>query len=58
MSYSRGSGVRATGGIATDARRGVAKKAETGIPYLKIMIAVIVLIILGLAGLMLAGYLR
>jgi len=56
MSYSRGGGVSATGGIATDTRRGPAKKAADGIPYLKIMIAVIILILLGLAGLMLAGF--
>ena len=56
MSYSRGGGVSATGGIAADARRGAAKKAEAGIPYLKIMIVIIVLIILGFAGLLLAGF--
>jgi flagellar basal body-associated protein FliL len=56
MSYSRGGGVSATGGVAADTRRGAAKKAGRGFPYLKIMIAIIVLILLGLAGLMLAGF--
>jgi len=56
MSYGRGGSVSATGGVAVDARHGSAKKPEAGIPYLKIMIAILVLIFLGLAGLMLAGY--
>ena len=56
MSYGRGGSVSATGGIAADSRRGSAKKTEAGIPYLKIMIAIIVLIILGFAGLLLAGF--
>jgi hypothetical protein len=56
MSYSRGGGVSATGGIVTDTRRGAAQKAESGVPYLKIMIAIIVLILLGIATLVLAGF--
>ncbi|MDD1690962.1 MAG: AN1-type zinc finger domain-containing protein [Methanoregula sp.] len=56
MSYSRGGGVSATGGVATDARRRPAKNATGGIPYLKIMIAIIVLVLLGLAGLIFSGY--
>jgi hypothetical protein len=56
MSYSRGGGVSATGGMAVDTRRETAKKAAVGIPYLKIMIAVIVLILLGFAWLVLNGY--
>lgn len=55
MSYTRGGGVSATGGIAADTYR-PGKKAAAGIPYLKIMIAVIVLILLGLAALVLAGF--
>jgi len=56
MSYSRGGGVSATGGVAADARRRPAKNATGGIPYLKIMIAIIVLVLLGLAGLIFSGY--
>ena len=56
MSYSRGGGVSATGGVAVDTRRGAAKKAEPSVPYLKIMIAVIILIVLGFAGLVLTGF--
>jgi hypothetical protein len=56
MSYSRGGGVSATGGVAVESQRGTAKKASVEIPYLKIMIAVIVLILLGFAGLVLSGY--
>ena len=55
MSYSRG-GVSATGGIATETRRGTAKKTDAGIPYLKIMAVIIALILLGLAWLALAGH--
>ena len=56
MSYGRGGSVSATGGVAADARRGSIKKADGGIPYLKIMIAVIILVLLGLAGLVLSGF--
>ena len=56
MNYSRGGGVSATGGVASDARRVTGKKAAQKIPYLKIMVAVIVLILLGFAWLVLSGY--
>lgn len=56
MSYSRGGGVIATGGVVTDTRRGPAQKEESGVPNLKIMIVIIVLILLGFAGLLLAGF--
>ncbi|HEX3002217.1 MAG TPA: AN1-type zinc finger domain-containing protein [Methanoregula sp.] len=56
MSYSRGGGVSATGGTVADARRRKGKKAEERVPYLKIMIAIIVLILLGFTGLLLAGF--
>ena len=56
MNYNRGGGVRATGGVTVDTRRETSRKAAGGIPYLKIMIAVIVLALLGLVGLMLSGY--
>ena len=56
MSYSRGGNVSATGGVAAETRRGPAKRQEGGPPILKIMIAILVLILLGLAGLMLAGF--
>jgi hypothetical protein len=56
MSYSRGGGVSATGGIAVESRRAVKPKQSEGIPYLKIMIVVIVLILIGLGWLMLSGF--
>jgi hypothetical protein len=56
MNYSRGGGVSATGGVAPESNRRPVKKANEGLPYLKIMIAVIVLILLGLAWLVLTGY--
>jgi hypothetical protein len=56
MSYSRGGGVSATGGVAADTRRGTAKKKDAAIPYMKIMIAIIILILLGLAAVVLTGY--
>lgn len=56
MSYSQGGGVAATGGVAAETRRAAKPKAAGQIPYLKIMIAVIVLIVLGLAWLVLSGY--
>ncbi|MDD1693117.1 MAG: hypothetical protein LUQ71_00175 [Methanoregula sp.] len=56
MSYSRGGGVSATGGVAAESRRRTAKKTVKEIPFLKIMIAIIVLVLLGLAWLVLSGY--
>jgi len=56
MRYGRGGGVTATGGIAPDTRKRAGKPAEEGIPYLKIMIAVAVIILLGLAWLAMSGF--
>ena len=58
MNYSKGGGVTATGGIALESRRRPEKRAAAGegLPYLKIMIAVIVLVLLGLAWLALTGH--
>jgi hypothetical protein len=56
MSYSRGGGVTATGGVAAEPRRMRAKKAAGEIPYLKIMGLIIAVILLGLAWLVISGY--
>ena len=56
MSYSRGGGVTATGGVAAESRRAVRPKAAGTMPYLKIMIAIIVLVLLGFAWLLLGRY--
>lgn len=56
MNYSRGGGVTATGGIAPESRHRPEKKAQEGLPYLKIMIVIIVLVLLGLAWLVLNGH--
>jgi hypothetical protein len=56
LNYSKGGGVSATVGAAPASRDESAKKNREGIPYLKIMIAVVVLILLGLAWLVLTGH--
>jgi hypothetical protein len=56
MSYSKGGGVTATGGITLETRQRQDKGTGEGHPYLKIMIAVVVLVLLGLAWLVLSGY--
>jgi hypothetical protein len=56
LNYSKGGGVSATVGAAPASRDEPAKKNREGIPYLKIMIAVVVLILLGLAWLVLTGH--
>ena len=56
MNYSRGGGVAATGGIAPESGQRWKRKAGDGLPYLKIMIAIVVLVLLGLAWLVLSGY--
>jgi hypothetical protein len=56
MSYRRGGGVAATGGIAPESRSRPAKQAEEGFPYLKILIGVVVLVLLVLAWLALSGF--
>jgi hypothetical protein len=56
MNYSRGGGVSATGGEVPETWRGTAQKGAGGIPYLKIMAAIIVLVLLGFVWLVLSGY--
>ena len=51
-----GGGVTATGGIAPETRRKPEKKTGEGLPYLKILIVFIVLILFGLVWLVLTGY--
>jgi hypothetical protein len=56
ISYRRGGGVAATGGVAVESRRAAIPKKAGRIPYLKIMAIIIALILLGLAWLGLSGY--
>jgi hypothetical protein len=56
MNYSRGGGVTATCGIAPEVRRKPEKRTGEGLPYLKIMIIIVVLVLLGLAWLAVKGY--
>jgi len=56
MSYSKGGGVSATGGVAAKSRRRTAGKAAWEIPYLKIIAVLCALILLGFAWLVLNGY--
>jgi AN1-like Zinc finger len=57
MNYSRGGWVMAKGGVAGESRRKPEKKGGGGDhPYLKIMAAIVVLVLLGLAWLALNGY--
>ena len=57
ISYGKGGGATPTGGGYIAGSRHTAKtKKGAGVPYLKIMIAVIVLILIGLAWLVLNGY--
>jgi hypothetical protein len=56
MNYSRGGGVTVTGGVAPETRRRPEKKTGEGLPYLKIMIGIIVLVLLGLVWLALSGH--
>jgi hypothetical protein len=56
MSYHRGGGVSAAGGMAPESRHKPEKRAEAGIPYLKILIAAVVLLLLGLSLLALSGF--
>lgn len=58
ISYGKGGGATPTGGgYIPGPQRSLEKRQADGIPYLKIMIAIIVLILLGLAWLVLSGYL-
>jgi hypothetical protein len=57
ISYRKGGGATPTGGgYLADSRNLSKNKQGPSIPYLKIMIAVIVLILLGFAGLVFSGY--
>jgi hypothetical protein len=56
MNYSRGGTVTATGGVAPEFRQKPHKREKEGLPFLKIMIALIVLVLLGLACLVLTGH--
>jgi hypothetical protein len=56
MNYSRGGGVTATGGVALESQRRPEKKTGAGLPYLKIMIVIIVIVLIGLAWLVLNGH--
>ena len=56
INYTRGDGVRATGGVAMESQRRPEKNAGEHPPYLRIMVAVVVLVLLGLAWLTLNGY--
>ena len=55
MNYSKG-GVTATGGGYRESTRARTKGTVPGIPWLKVMIAVIAIILLGAAYLVLTGY--
>ena len=44
------------GGYIADSRSDAKKKRGEGIPYLKIMIAIIILILIGIAYLVFSGY--
>jgi hypothetical protein len=56
MRYGKGNRVTATGGVALENRRRPDTKARKGLPYLKIMVAVIALVLLGLALLVLTTH--
>jgi hypothetical protein len=57
LSYSKGGGVTATSsGYSADSRITTKKKHDKRIPYLEIFIAIIVLILIGIAWLVLGGY--
>jgi hypothetical protein len=56
INYHKGGGVTTSGGVTSGYRRRPAAKAGEGLPYLKIMIGIIVLVLLGLAWLVLVGH--
>jgi hypothetical protein len=57
ISYSKGGGVTTTGsGYSSNSRYPPKKKEGQRIPYLKIMIVIIVLILIGFGWLVLGGY--
>lgn len=55
MRYDRG-GVTATGGGYTETRRTSKRKPGKEVPWLKVMIAIMVIIILGMFFLMMSGH--
>jgi hypothetical protein len=55
MRYDRG-GVTATGGGYAETRRTSKRKPGKEVPWLKVMIAVMVIIILGMLFLVMSGY--
>jgi hypothetical protein len=57
FTYKKGDRAAPAGGsYPAGSRSNAGKKRKEGIPYLKIMIAIIVLILLGIAWLVLSGY--
>ena len=57
ISYKKGGGATPTGGgYLADSGRDTKKRQGESIPYLKIMIAIIVLILIGIAWLVMRGY--
>ena len=57
MSYKKGGGATPTGGgYIADSRRDAKKKTGHRIPYMKIMIAIVILIIIVIAWLIFSGY--
>jgi hypothetical protein len=56
LRYQRGGGVTVTGGGAPESRRRAGRKEPEGLPYLKILIGIIAIILLGLAWLALRGF--
>ena len=56
MKYASGGGVTATGGGYRESTRAAGKKAGQEIPWLKVMIAVIAIVLLGIAYLVLTGF--
>jgi hypothetical protein len=57
LNYGKGGGVTVTGGgYLPDQRRNAKKKSADGLPWLKIMAVIMVLILLGLAWFILSGY--
>jgi len=56
MNYSKGGGISPTSGAARAPRSESTKKMGEGLPYLKIMIGVVVLVLLVLGWLVLTGH--
>jgi cobalamin biosynthesis Mg chelatase CobN len=56
VNYGKGGGVSVTGGgYIPDSRSGKKRTPAAGIPYLKIMVAIIILVLIGLAWIALSG---